>query len=62
VQLTNPKGNHKMEEKRKYKNKKGKGDNKARNNVGDGKNKKRKVKFLCKIFMENHLSHQLSHI
>jgi hypothetical protein len=31
---------------------------KATNNIGKGKNEKRKVKFLCKLCMENHLTHQ----
>jgi hypothetical protein len=28
------------------------------NNVGKGKNEKRKVKFPCKLFMDDHLTHQ----
>jgi hypothetical protein len=38
--------------------KKGKGDKKAANNSGEGKNEKRKVKFLCKICTDDHLTHQ----
>jgi hypothetical protein len=58
VQSTNPKGNQQSEGKRKYKNKKGKGDKKAVNNVGEGKNEKRKVKFLCNLCTDDHLTHQ----
>jgi hypothetical protein len=58
VQSTNPKGNQQTKGKRKSKNKKGKGDKKVVNNVGKGKNEKRKVKFLCKIFIDDHLTHQ----
>jgi hypothetical protein len=58
VQSTNPKGNQQTEGKRKSKNKKGKGDKKAANNVGEGKNEKRKVKFPCKLCMDDHLTHQ----
>jgi hypothetical protein len=58
VQLTNPKGNQKTKGKRKSKNKKVKGDKKVVNNVGEGKNEKRKVKFLCNLFTEDHLTHQ----
>jgi hypothetical protein len=31
---------------------------KVANNVGEGKNEKRKVNFSCKIFIDNHLTHQ----
>jgi hypothetical protein len=58
VQSKNPKGNQQTEGKRKHKNKKGKGDKKAANNVGEGKNEKRKVKFPCKLCMDDHLTHQ----
>jgi hypothetical protein len=58
VQSTNPKGNQQTEGKRKSKNKKGKGDKKVVNNVGEGKNEKRKVKFLCKLCTDDHLTHQ----
>jgi hypothetical protein len=53
----NPKGNQQFEGNRKSKKKKGKGNKKVVNNVGEGKNKKRKVKFLCKICMDDHLTH-----
>jgi hypothetical protein len=58
VQSKNPKGNQQTYGKRKYKNKKGKGDKKATNNVGKGKNDNRMVNFPCKIFMDDHLTHQ----
>jgi len=57
VQSTNPKANHQTEGKKKQKNKKGKGDKKDANNDGDGKIEKRKVNFLCKICMDDHLTH-----
>jgi hypothetical protein len=57
VQLTNPKGNQQTEGKKKQKNKKGKGDKKAGNNVGEGKNEKRKVNFPCKLCTDDHLTH-----
>jgi hypothetical protein len=53
-----PKGNQQTDQKRKYKNNKGKGDKKVMNNVGEGKNENRKVKFLCNICREDHLTHQ----
>jgi hypothetical protein len=58
VQSMNPKGNQQSEGKRKSKNKKGKGDKKVVNNVGEGKNEKRKVKFLCNLCTDDHLTHQ----
>jgi hypothetical protein len=58
VQSKNTKGNQQTEEKRKYKNKKGKGDNKDTNNFGEGKIEKRKVNFLCNLCMNDHLTHQ----
>jgi ribosomal protein L44E len=58
VKSTNPKGNQQTEGKRKSKNKKGKGDKKVVNNIGERKNEKRKVKFPCKICMDDHLTHQ----
>jgi hypothetical protein len=58
VQSKNPKGNQQTDRKRKYKNKKGKGDKKAVNNVGEGKNENRKVKFPCKLCRDDHLTHQ----
>jgi hypothetical protein len=58
VKKKNPKGKQQTEGKKKHKIKKGKGDKKDENSVGKGKTKKRKVKFLCKICMENHLTHQ----
>jgi hypothetical protein len=57
VQSTTPKANQQTEGKKKHKNKKGKGDKKAANNVGEGKTEKRKVKFLCKICTDDHLTH-----
>jgi hypothetical protein len=62
VQSTNPKGNQQSKGKRKSKNKKGKEDKKVANNIGEGKNEKRKVKFLCKICMDDHLNHQCSRL
>jgi hypothetical protein len=58
VEFTNPKGNQQFEGKKKYKNKKGKGDKKVVNNVGKGKNEKRKVNFLCHLCIDDHLTHQ----
>ena len=56
--MTNPKGNQQPEGKRKAKGKKGKGDKKVYNNDGEGKNEKKKVKFLCIIFVDDHLTRQ----
>jgi hypothetical protein len=58
VQMMNPKENQQSEGKRKSKGKKGKGDKKVANNVGEGKNEKKKVKFPCKLCVDDHLTHQ----
>jgi ribosomal protein L44E len=58
VQSKNPKGNQQSKGKRKYKNNNGNGDKKVVNNVGKGQNKKRKMKFMCKICANDHLTHE----
>jgi hypothetical protein len=57
--MTNPKENQQSKGKIKGKGKKGKGgsDKKVANNVGEGKNEKKKVKFLCKLWLDDHLTH-----
>jgi hypothetical protein len=58
VHSMNQKGNQQSKGKRKSKGKKGKGDKKDVNNSDKGKNEKRKVKFPCKLCMDDHLTHQ----
>jgi hypothetical protein len=57
AQSKTPKANQQTEGKKKQRNKKGKGDQKVANVVGEGKTEKRKVKYLCKICTNDHLTH-----
>jgi uncharacterized protein YecA (UPF0149 family) len=58
VKMMNPKENQYSKGKRKSKGNKGKGDTKDANNDGEGKNEKRKVKFPCKLCVDDHLNRQ----
>jgi hypothetical protein len=57
VQSTNSKANQQPDRKKKQRNKKGKGDKKPNKNDGGGNTKKRKLKYLCNLFTEDHLTH-----
>jgi hypothetical protein len=45
----NPKSNQQTKGKKKQRNKKGKGDKNATNNVGGGKTQTKKFKYLCNL-------------
>jgi hypothetical protein len=62
VQSTTPEANQQIEGKKKQNNKKGKGDKKVVNNASEGKNKTRKVKYLCNLCMDDHLTHMFSQL
>jgi hypothetical protein len=54
--LTNPKANQHPKGKKKKCNKKGKGNKKDNSNVGGVKTKKKNLKYLCNLFMEDNLT------
>jgi hypothetical protein len=62
VHSTNPMVNQQSEGKKKQRNKKGKEDKKATNNFSGEKMKKKKLKYLCHICMEDHLTHLCPHL
>jgi hypothetical protein len=52
----NPKANQQADKNKKQR-KKGKGDKKPTNNASGGNTEKRKSKYPCNLFMEDHLNH-----
>jgi hypothetical protein len=56
VQSINPKANQQRNRKKKQR-KKGKGDKEPTNNVGGGNTEKRKLKYMCNLFKEDHPTH-----
>jgi len=64
MKILNPKDKQQYEGKRKGNWKKGKGGNDKNNynNVDEGENEKKKVKFPCDLFTDDHLTHHFSRI
>jgi hypothetical protein len=57
VQSTNLKANQQSDDKKKQRNKKGKGDKKPTNNVGGGNIEKRTLKYSYNLCTEDHPTH-----